>query len=120
MGRRPTKLSLSQHQRAELRACLQGDAPEAIQDRIRVILRAAEGTHSLDDLAQDFGAAFGLGADDRHISVIDGAGVALAAIQGLNDVVKEKDTRIERLERDVAELKQLVRNLARGRTEVVK
>ena len=34
-------------------------------------------------MAQDFAAAFGVGADDRHIHPIDGQGVALAAIQGL-------------------------------------
>jgi hypothetical protein len=34
-------------------------------------------------MAQDFTAAFGVGADDRHIHPIDGQGVALAAIQGL-------------------------------------
>jgi hypothetical protein len=34
-------------------------------------------------MAQDFAAAFRLGDDDRHIFVVDGQGVALAAIQGL-------------------------------------
>jgi hypothetical protein len=34
-------------------------------------------------MAQDFGALFGVGADDRHIHPLDGQGVALAAIQGL-------------------------------------
>ena len=34
-------------------------------------------------MAQDFHAAFGLGADDRHITTIDEGGVALAAIQAL-------------------------------------
>jgi hypothetical protein len=34
-------------------------------------------------MAQDFAAAFGVGDDDRHIHIIDGQGVALAAIQGL-------------------------------------
>ena len=33
--------------------------------------------------AQDFYAAFGLGADDKHIAPLDASGVALAAIQGL-------------------------------------
>ena len=36
-------------------------------------------------MAQDFHAAFGFnGGDDKHISVVDSQGVALAAIQGLN------------------------------------
>jgi hypothetical protein len=34
-------------------------------------------------MAQDFAAAFQVGDDDRHIHVVDGQGVALAAIQGL-------------------------------------
>ena len=34
-------------------------------------------------MAQDFAAIFDVGSDDRHIHVIDGQGVALAAIQGL-------------------------------------
>lgn len=34
-------------------------------------------------MAQDFGALFGVGTDDRHIHPIDGQGTALAAIQGL-------------------------------------
>jgi hypothetical protein len=34
--------------------------------------------------AQDFYSAFGLGQDDHHIIIIDAEGVALAAIQGLN------------------------------------
>ena len=39
-------------------------------------------------MAQDFAAAFHLGDDDRHIHVVDGQGVALAAIQGLRQEVR--------------------------------
>ena len=35
-------------------------------------------------MAQDFREAFGLGRDDKHITSVDADGVALAAIQGLN------------------------------------
>ena len=70
--------------------------------------------HHIGPMAQDFQAAFGLnGADDRHISTVDEGGVALAAIQGLNqkleEQAKEKDaeiadlkTRLETLERIVS------------------
>ncbi len=34
--------------------------------------------------SEDFHAAFGLGADDEHLSPTDTAGVAFAAIQGLH------------------------------------
>ena len=62
--------------------------------------------------AQDFAAAFGVGEDERHISTVDADGVALAAIQGLHQVVKEKDAEIEALRQDVAELKAAVNTLA--------
>ena len=41
-------------------------------------------------MAQDFQAAFQLSADDKHISVVDEGGVALAAIQGLNQKLQEE------------------------------
>jgi hypothetical protein len=80
----------------------------------------ADGTEHLGPMAQDFHAAFGLnGADDRHIATVDEEGVALAAIQGLNQKVDEKDARIQEqareiagLKQSVAELKQLVQSLA--------
>ena len=59
-------------------------------------------------MAQDFSAAFKVGADDKHIATVDADGVALAAIQGLNRVVQDKEARIQALERTVAELKELV------------
>jgi hypothetical protein len=58
--------------------------------------------------AQDFAAAFGVGEDDRHISTVDADGVALAAIQGLHQMVKDKDAEIEALKQSVAELKEAV------------
>ncbi len=42
-----------------------------------------ENTLHLGPMAQDFHAAFGLGADDKHIATVDADGVALAAIQAL-------------------------------------
>jgi hypothetical protein len=57
----------------------------------------ADGVKHLGPTAQDFSAAFGLGSDDKGISTVDADGVALAAIQGLNEVVKEKDAEIQAL-----------------------
>jgi hypothetical protein len=69
-------------------------------------------------MAQDFYAAFNVGLDDKSICVVDEGGVALAAIQGLNQKVDEKETRIQEqaaeiqeLKHSVAELKQLVQSL---------
>lgn len=44
--------------------------------------------------------------DDKSISTVDAQGIALAAIQGLHQVVQEKDTRIDTLEQTVAELRR--------------
>lgn len=68
------------------------------------------GTEHLGPMAQDFHAAFGLnGSDDRHIATVDEGGVALAAIQGLNQKLEAKNAA---LEKEVAELKALVQTLA--------
>ena len=48
-------------------------------------------------MAQDFHAAFGLGESNRYISSSDADGVALAAIQGLHEIVLEKDCEIAAL-----------------------
>lgn len=55
-------------------------------------------------VAQDFHAAFGLnGDDDRHISVGDEVGVALAAIQGLNQKLAEE---LQQKKAEITELKR--------------
>jgi trimeric autotransporter adhesin len=48
-------------------------------------------------MAQDFHRLFKLGKDNKTIANLDTTGVALAAIQGLNQVIKEKDAKIEAL-----------------------
>ncbi len=69
-------------------------------------------TKHIGPMAQDFHAAFGLnGSDDKHISVVDEGGVALAAIQGLNQKLNEKDVEIQDLKREVGNLKQLVNSI---------
>jgi hypothetical protein len=73
----------------------------------------AYGTEHLGPMAQDFHAAFGLnGTDDKHISVVDEGGVALAAIQGLNQKLQEKDAKIGELEKRLDELEAKVKQLA--------
>jgi len=60
-------------------------------------------------MAQDFHAAFGLnGTDDKHISVVDEGGVALAAIQGLNQKLAEKDAEIQDLQARLEKLERLM------------
>ena len=57
-------------------------------------------TH-MGPMAQDFHAAFGLGATDKGIANIDSSGVAFGAIQGLHQVIDNKD-------KEIKELKQLL------------
>ncbi|HZG50564.1 MAG TPA: tail fiber domain-containing protein [Pyrinomonadaceae bacterium] len=50
-------------------------------------------------MAQDFFAAFKVGEGDKTIATIDPDGVALAAIQGLNEELKDRDAKIDALQR---------------------
>ena len=74
-------------------------------------------TH-LGPMAQDFYSAFAVGMDDKHISMVDADGVALAAIQGLNQKVEEKlgqkETEITELKRRLQRLEQLIDSTCRG------
>ena len=72
----------------------------------------ADQVRHVGPMAQDFHAAFGLGANDVTIATVDAAGVALAAIQGLNKVVDDKQKRISELEDRLAQLEKLVNGLA--------
>jgi hypothetical protein len=66
------------------------------------------GARHMGPMAQDFHAAFGLGTSDTTITTMDPDGVALAAIQGLNQKLEEKEARIKTLEKSVAELHRLI------------
>jgi len=69
----------------------------------------AAGKRHMGPMAQDFHAAFGLnGADDRRIVTIDGIGVALTAVQGLN----------ARLERELGDLRAHNADLAARHDEL--
>ncbi|NOT55490.1 MAG: tail fiber domain-containing protein [Deltaproteobacteria bacterium] len=52
-------------------------------------------TRHLGPMAQDFHAAFGVGADDKHIATVDADGVALAAIQGLNQKLERENAKLK-------------------------
>lgn len=72
-----------------------------------------DGRH-MGPMAQDFYAAFGLGGGDTTITSVDPDGVALAAIQGLNEKV-EKENAALRLEN--SELKVRLDKLERRLSE---
>ncbi len=59
-------------------------------------------TPHLGPVAQDFHARFGLGADDKHIATVDADGVALAALQGLNQKLEQ---RLAQKDQELAQLR---------------
>ena len=65
----------------------------------------------LGPMAQDFYAAFGIGPDDKHITVVDESGVALAAIQGLNQKLEGLQKEISRRDAENTELKERLQAL---------
>lgn len=67
----------------------------------------SEVTH-LGPMAQDFYTAFEVGLDDKHISMVDADGVALAAIQGLNQKLAEE---LKRRDAENAQLRQRLETL---------
>jgi uncharacterized small protein (DUF1192 family) len=63
-------------------------------------------------MAQDFYRAFGIGTDEQTITFLDEGGVALSAIQGLNQRIDQKDARIQVLEKEIANLKAQLQELS--------
>jgi len=62
-------------------------------------------------MAQDFMQAFRLGNDDKLIGYVDENGVALAAIQGLNQKVDEKNAEIQQQANEIEELNARIQKL---------
>jgi hypothetical protein len=73
-------------------------------------------TRHIGPVAQDFYSLFNIGTDNKHIAPMDEGGVALAAIQGLNQKVAEqlkaKDAQIQELRQKVERLESLASRLA--------
>ena len=90
-------------------------SPKAILAKVTALplstwqFKGTERRH-LSPMAQDFWAAFGLGVNDKAITSSDVSGVALGAIQGLNQKlatqIKQKDAEIAMLKRDMAAIKK--------------
>ena len=66
-----------------------------------------QGDH-IGPTAEDFHAAFGLGHSQQHITTVDADGVALVAIQALNDRLEKKDAEIASLREELELLKRTV------------
>jgi hypothetical protein len=71
-------------------------------------------TRHVGPMAQDFYAAFSVGTDDKHIGLGDEGGVALAAIQGLNEKMESENAHLrQQLNREQAENAELKQRLER-------
>ena len=64
-----------------------------------------DGRH-MGPMAQDFYAAFHLGGNDKTITSVDRDGIALAAIQGLNQRIEEVSAELNRRDAENVALKQ--------------
>lgn len=62
-------------------------------------------------MAQDFRAAFGLGESDKTLATIDGIGVSLAAIKGLNNKVESLNKSNEDLSRQLQQKDDRINDL---------
>jgi hypothetical protein len=78
--------------------------------------KASPEVRHVGPMAQDFQAAFGLGADDRHIAMVDADGVALASIQALRQLVATQQTEIGELRARMAEQGSRIEELLAQRT----
>ena len=94
------------------------DAREAL-DRVSALpislwsyKREGVGVRHLGPMAEDFYAAFGLGVNDKHVAPGDQASVAMLALQGLHQVVQEKDREITDLKGRLETLERLVSEMA--------
>lgn len=81
-----------------------------------------EGIRHVGPMAEDFYGAFSLGVDEKHVAPRDVAGVALAGIQGLHEILETQAAelaryaeRVQALEARIAELERLIEESSRRR-----
>jgi hypothetical protein len=78
-----------------------------------------EGVRHIGPMAQDFGAAFGVGENNTTIATVDADGIALAAIQGLHEIVQEKEAMIRRQQIAIERLEARMTEIEALRAEMV-
>ncbi len=71
----------------------------------------SNGERHFGPVAEDFYAHFQLGTDEKHISPNDMAGVALGAIKGLHEQLRERDAQIKTLRQKSDTLEQQMKAL---------
>ena len=110
--------ALTQHSDRNAKKDIVPVDPRSVLDKVALLpitqwsYKADADTRHIGPMAQDFRAAFEVGADDKFIAALDEEGVALAAIQGLNQKLEEKDAEIETLKQKAAKVDSLEKRLA--------
>jgi hypothetical protein len=94
--------------------------PDAVLDAVASLplskwhyIEEPPGVQHIGPMAQDFKAAFDVGADDKHIFQIDADGVSFAAIQALAHRLDALTASQRSLEKENADLRTQVRKLER-------
>jgi hypothetical protein len=71
----------------------------------------ADSIRHIGPTAQDFKSAFGVGESETGITTVDADGVALAAIKGLVEELKERDAQMAEQDRTIKQLKTALQGL---------
>lgn len=89
--------------------------------------RDAANIRHLGPMAEDFHAAFGLGADNKHIATQDLAGVTLAAVKALRQhseqqrqTIRDQQGQLDAQQERIAELEQQNRQMQAGLADLAK
>ncbi|HSV17793.1 MAG TPA: tail fiber domain-containing protein [Casimicrobiaceae bacterium] len=97
--------------RAAKRDLLSAD-PEAVLEKVAAMpiytwryITERSGASHMGPMAQDFYQAFSLGDSDKTITNVDADGVALAAIQGLKQLLDRKDAQLRHMELELEAIK---------------
>jgi hypothetical protein len=91
-------------------------SPRAVLEKVAALpisrwnFKGDAATPHIGPMAQDFHAAFGTGTDERHIATVDADGVALAAIQGLNQKLEETRAENAELKARLDALEKIIRH----------
>ena len=68
----------------------------------------------IGSMAEDLYKAFGVGEDNKYINTVDANGIALASIQGLYQIVQEKDDQIAIQQQKIASLEVAIKRLEKA------
>ena len=120
-----TVTSLTQTSDRNVKSGFAAVNPRAILDKLNSLpiqtwsYKADEdAVRHIGPVAQDFKAAFDLGADDKHISAVDADGVTMAAVQGLYRMMLEKEKQNAEKDRKIDELTRRLAQIESQMAEV--